>query len=70
MKTITKCRLVGYTFLAIATLVEIIMFYTIFNVGAAHWGKLLAVILTPVVFNASIWGIAIFYHKVKQAHIK
>jgi len=68
MNTITICRLVGYAFLAIATLVEIIMFYTMFNVEAAHWGKLLAVILTPVVFNISIWGIAIFYYKVKKAH--
>lgn len=70
MNTITICRLVGYSFLAIATLVEIIMFCIMFNIDAAHWGKLMAIILTPITFNASIWGVAIFYHKVKEAHTK
>lgn len=70
MKIITICRLVGYIFLATVTLLEIIMFYTMFNIDTTHWGKLLAIILTPIVFNASIWGVAIFYHKVKEAHTK
>lgn len=70
MNRITICRFVGYTFLTMATLVEIIMFCTMFNIDATHWGKLLAIILTPIVFNASIWGVAIFYHKVKEAHTK
>lgn len=70
MKIITICRLVGYIFLATVTLLEIIMFCTMFNIDATHWGKLLAIILTPIVFNASIWGVAIFYHKVKEAHTK
>lgn len=68
MKTITKCRFVGYTFLIMATLVEIIMFCTMFSIDTQQWSKLLVIILTPIVFNASIWGVAIFYHKVKEAH--
>ena len=70
MNTITICRLVGYTFLTMITLVEIVMFCIVFNVDTTHWGKLFAIILTPIVFNAAIWGVAIFYHKVKEAHTK
>lgn len=68
MNTITICKFVGYTFLTIATLVEILMFCTMFNIDTTHWGKLLAIVLIPVIFNISIWGVAIFYHKVKEAH--
>lgn len=70
MNTIILCRLVGYSFLMIVTLIEIVMFCIIFNINLETWGRPLAVIITPIIFNASIWGVAIFYHKVKEAHIK
>lgn len=68
MNTITMCRLVGYIFLTIVTLVEILIFCVLFNIDATHWSKFLAIILIPIIFNVSIWGIAIFYHKVKETH--
>ena len=66
MNRLTKCRLVGYTFLTIVTLVEIIMFCTMFHVGSDSMGKLAATIITPIVFNISVWILAILYYKVKQ----
>ncbi len=66
MNRLTKCRIVGYTFLIIVTLVEIVMFCTMFHVNGDSIGKLAATIITPVVFNISVWILAILYYKVKQ----
>lgn len=66
MNRITKCRLVGYSFLTIVTIVEIVMFCTMFNIDGNSIGKLIATIITPIVFNISVWILAILYYKVKH----
>jgi amino acid permease len=66
MNRLTKCRLVGYSFLAIVTLVEIVMFCTMFHINGDSIGKMAATIITPIVFNVSVWVIAILYYKVRQ----
>jgi amino acid permease len=66
MNRITKCRLVGYTFLTIVTLVEIVMFCTMFHIDGDSIGKLAAAVITPIVFNISVWVLAILYYKVKN----
>ena len=66
MNRITKCRLVGYSFITSITLVEIIMFCTMFHIDGSSIGKMIAVVITPIVFNTSIWVIAILYYKVKH----
>jgi len=66
MNRITKCQLVGYTFLTIVTLVEIVMFCTMFHVDGNSMGKLAATIITPIVFNISVWVLAILYYKVRH----
>ena len=66
MNRLTKCRLVGYTFLIIVTLVEIVMFCTMFHVDSNSMGKLAATVITPIVFNISVWILAILYYKVRQ----
>ena len=62
----TKCRLVGYTFLTVVTLVEIVMFCTMFHIDNDSIGKLAAIVITPIVFNISVWILAILYYKVRQ----
>ena len=66
MNRVTKCRLVGYSFLTFITLVEIIMFCTMFHIDGESIGKMAAAIITPIVFNISVWVIAILYYKVKH----
>ena len=66
MSRLTKCRLVGYSFLTFVTLVEIVMFCTMFHIDGESIGKMIAVIITPIVFNISLWVIAILYYKVKH----
>ena len=62
----TKCRLIGYSFLTIVTLVEIVMLCTVFHIDGSSIGKLAATIITPIVFNISVWVLAILYYKVKN----
>ena len=66
MNRSTKCHLVGYTFLTIVTLVEIVMFCTMFHIDGSSIGKLAAAVITPIIFNISVWILAILYYKVKQ----
>ena len=66
MNRLTKCRLVGYSFLTFVTLVEIVMFCTMFHVDVTHWSKAAAVVLAPITFNISVWIVAILYYKVRQ----
>lgn len=62
----TTCKLLGYSFLAIVTLVEIVMFCTLFHIDGDSIGKMAATIITPIVFNISVWVVAILYYRVSH----
>lgn len=64
LNTVQKCQTVGYLFLTVATLVEIILFYNLFSIST--FGKFVAVVATSLVFNFAIWFVALKYQTLKE----
>lgn len=64
LNTVQKCHVVGYLFLIVATLVEIVLFYNLFSIST--FGKFVAVVVTSVVFNFAIWFVALKYQTLKE----
>lgn len=65
--TVTKCRLVGYGFFVAITILEIILFCNIFNIGLLiSWGKVFGIIITTTIFNTALWWFAIRYQITKE----
>jgi len=66
MNTLTQCKAVGYTFLTIVTLVEIILFCSIFSIDENSIGRMMAIITTAGVFNGALWWFSQLYYKTKN----
>lgn len=66
-KNVQKCYIVGYLFLVMTTLVEIILFYNLFNIHTIE--KFMIVSATVFLFNFAIWFVALKYQTIKE-HFK
>jgi hypothetical protein len=66
MNTLTTCKAVGHLFFILATLVEIILFCSIFNLDENSIGRMIATIVTAVIFNGAIWLFSQLYYKTKH----
>lgn len=56
-----SCKTVGWGFLAIATIIEIVLLCLLFNTFTEHWFKLAMVAGTVIVFNMATWFMAVEY---------
>lgn len=64
--TISSCKIIGYTFFTLATLIEIILFCSIFSIDGNSIGKIIAIVATAGVFNAALWWFSQLYYKAKN----
>lgn len=69
IKDTQKTQLIGYLFLIGVTCLEVVVFKNIFGIGL-FVPKMIGVILTPALFNLTIWCIAIRYHRTKRRCIE
>jgi len=65
MNNTQKSQVIGYLFLVAATMLEICVLKTICNVDL-YTGKMITMAITPVIFNFTIWCLAIRYHMTKE----
>jgi len=65
MNNTRKSQLIGYLFLIGATILEIILLTSIFDIELFS-AKMLGIILTPATFNFAIWCLAIRYNMTRE----
>lgn len=66
MNTLTTCKAVGYLFLTLVTLVEIIVLCNIFNIDEHSITRTAAISATAIIFNSILWWFSHLYHKTKN----
>ena len=63
LNTQKACTLVGAGFFLGVTLIEILLFCSLFDSFIGHWSRILAVGTTVFVFNLFLWFFAIKYNQ-------
>jgi hypothetical protein len=56
-----SCRTVGWGFLSVATIIEVMLLCALFNTFSQSWYKLSIVAGTVIVFNLATWFMAVEY---------
>jgi hypothetical protein len=59
----TECRTIGWSFLAIATVIEFMLLCALFNTFAEGWLKVVMVGVTLTIFNIATWFFAMEYRQ-------
>ena len=59
----TEARAVGWSFLAVATVIEFMLLCALFNTFAEGWLKIIMVGVTLTIFNAATWFFAMEYRQ-------
>ncbi len=66
LDTPKNCKIIGFSFLGVMTIIEIILFGSLFGAFITHWGKIIAIACTVIVFNVAIWFFALKYHETSE----
>ena len=66
LDTPKHCKIIGFSFLGVMTIIEIILFGSLFDAFTTHWGKIVAIACTVIIFNLAIWFFALKYHETSE----
>jgi hypothetical protein len=66
LDTPKNCKIIGASFVIGLSMIEILLFGSLFGAFTTHWGKIVAVACTVLVFNLAIWYFALKYHETSE----
>lgn len=66
LDTPEHCKIIGASFLGVMTIIEFILFGSLFGAFTFNLSKIVAVACTILVFNLAIWFFALKYHETSE----
>ena len=67
LNTVKNCTIIAIVFFVVVTLIELVLFGSLFDVFVSHWARIAAVVCTIVTFNAALWFFAVKYRQTTRS---
>jgi hypothetical protein len=62
LDTPKACNLLGLVYFMLVTMIEVLMFCTVFNAFTGSWIRIASIMAAIISFNAALWYFALAYH--------
>jgi len=63
LNTPKACHTLGLVFFAAMTVIEVVMFCSVFSIFELSWIRMAGVGISTIVFNGALWFFALAYYK-------